>query len=89
MDQKKVKQSVWNQIRSYILHNSNINLNMLNKDDIRHTINEIQAGEEEFGNTISHFLPNNTIINFNLFSDAWDKRIEYRKKLQDNLSKTN
>lgn len=86
MDQKQAKQSVWKQIQTYILNNSSKHIHKLNNDDIRHTINEIQGGEEEFGNTIGHFLPSHRYIDFTLFSDAWDKRIQYRKKLQDSIS---
>ena len=33
-----------------------------------------RGGEEELGNSLSHYLPDNQLINFKMFKEAWKKK---------------
>lgn len=71
--QGSYKRIAWNQIIN------NIKKKKFNNYDIQDAINDIQGGEEEFGNSIGNNLPKNRQINFEMFSKAWDLRNLQRK----------
>ena len=79
MDKKfSVEKCVWEQMKT----NLNKSVDFFDSNiQIRDCINDIQGGEEELGNSLSHYLPDNQLINFKMFKEAWKKRIEHRKKL--------
>ena len=73
-DQETYKKIAWKQIMQNIKKKKFYNF------DIQDAINDIQGGEEEFGNSIGNNLPKNKQINFKMFSEAWDLRLLQRKK---------